>query len=147
MLIYIAAPLFSAAERRFNLELRDFIHQLSFDTYLPQLDGGELHKMVEDGMNLHEAKAALFREDLSAVKQSQIILFVLDGRVPDEGACIEAGIGFALGKTLIGFKTDYRSFMHGEDNLMITGILTGPIARDFEQLKRALEEVRMKALE
>ena len=34
---------------------------------------------------------------------------VLDGRIPDEGACVELGIAYANGKRCYGVKTDARS--------------------------------------
>jgi nucleoside 2-deoxyribosyltransferase len=142
MQIYIAAPLFSDAERRFNLEVKEFVNKLGFSTYLPQLDGGLLKDMVEKGMPLEEVKEVLFQGDVNAIKGSQIILFILDGRVPDEGGCIEIGIGFAMGKTCIGFKTDHRSFIVGEDNVMISGVLKNRVARDFDQLRDLLVNIR-----
>ena len=47
------------------------------------------------------------------------ILFVFDGRVPDEGACFELGYCYAKGKRCIGYKTDARSFIDGYDNVML----------------------------
>jgi nucleoside 2-deoxyribosyltransferase len=143
-LVYIAAPLFSDSERHFNLELKSFVESRGFSTYLPQLDGGVLADLLQAGMELQEAKALLFQRDIEAIHAAQIILFVLDGRVPDEGACIEAGIGYALGKQCIGLKTDHRSFIAGDDNLMITGILNREIARNFEDLAALLQKARRR---
>jgi len=41
VLIYLAGPLFSEAERRFNLELTQRLEALGFDIFLPQRDGVE----------------------------------------------------------------------------------------------------------
>jgi nucleoside 2-deoxyribosyltransferase len=41
VLIYLAGPLFSASERRFNLELTHRLEALGFDVFLPQRDGVE----------------------------------------------------------------------------------------------------------
>ena len=67
------------------------------------------------------------------------MLVILDGRVPDEGACVEIGMGFALGKECIAYKTDLRSFISGEDNLMISGVIRNRIAKDFAGLQELLE--------
>ena len=40
-LIYFAAPLFSAAERRYNLLLTEKLEALNFTVFLPQRDGVE----------------------------------------------------------------------------------------------------------
>lgn len=146
MHVYIAAPLFSHAEREFNLDLKEFVEAQGFTTYLPQFDGGLLADLLNSGIELQEAKSILFHRDLDAIQSSQIILFLLDGRVPDEGGCIEIGIGFALGKECIGFKTDYRSFIAGTDNLMITGVLKGRIASTFDELQMLLLETRRQVV-
>jgi nucleoside 2-deoxyribosyltransferase len=132
--VYIAAPLFSSSEQKFNLELKFFIEEKGFDTYLPQLDGGILSDMLVAGVDLHLAKSTLFDRDLQAIKESEIVLFLLDGRVPDEGGCVEVGIAYALGKICIGFKTDARTFIANEDNVMISGVLNNQIARSFDEL-------------
>ena len=49
------------------------------------------------------------------------LLFLFDGRVPDEGACFELGYCYAKGKQCIGYKTDARSFIDGYDNVMLHG--------------------------
>lgn len=141
MKVYIAAPLFSNAEKKFNIVVKEFVEEKGFETYLPQLDGGILSDLLAGGSDIVDAKSVLFSRDVEAIHKSQIVLFVLDGRVPDEGGCVEIGIAYALGKTCIGFKTDARSFLANEDNLMITGVLKGRIARDFDELGDLLVQV------
>ena len=63
-----------------------------------------------------------------------------DGRVPDEGACIEAGVAFGWDKRLIGLQTDFRAVEPGGNNLMIDGVLNYEIARDIEQLRQMLTD-------
>ena len=47
---------------------------------------------------------------------------VLDGRVPDEGACVELGMAYASGKRCYGIKSDARSVELDMDlNPMISG--------------------------
>jgi hypothetical protein len=55
-----------------------------------------------------------------------IFLFILDGRVPDEGACVELGIAYAQkrlennNKKLVGLMTDVRAaFPGGKLNPML----------------------------
>ena len=52
----------------------------------------------------------------------------MDGRVPDEGACVEIGIVYALGKGCIGLKTDARGAFEGADNPMVLGALKFRVA-------------------
>lgn len=138
--VYIAGPLFSHAERTFNVELNGLIRQMGFETYFPQEDAGLISEMVESGMDVHQARDAIFERNRLAVAESDIVLFILDGRAPDEGACIEAGIGYALGKWCIGLKTDFRTCEPGGNNLMIDGIVGYRIAGDLEQLVQMLQD-------
>ena len=137
--IYIAAPLFSDIERELNERVDAFVKNLGYETYLPQKDGGVLTELIENGMTMIEAREFLFEKDWEAVKWCDIVLVILDGRVPDEGACVEIGMGFALGKECIAYKTDLRSFISGEDNLMISGVIRNRIAKDFAGLQELLE--------
>ena len=69
-------------------------------------------------------------------------MFVLDGRVPDEGGCVELGMAYAWGKGAIGFKTDNRALdSSGDDNLMIEGCFDFKIARTIEELIKMLKKM------
>jgi nucleoside 2-deoxyribosyltransferase len=63
----------------------------------------------------------LFMLDCQHLDWCDAVLFIYDGRVPDEGACFELGYCFAKGKRCIGYKTDARSFIDGYDNVMLHG--------------------------
>jgi len=143
--VYIAAPLFSEIEKRFNLELNQFIKSLGFDTYLPQLDGGLVSELIKQDVSRKRANIIkmVFERDLDAIKKADILVFVLDGRVPDEGGCVELGIAYALGKRCVGYKTDVRSLVNGTDNLMITGILGDNVARNFSELASLLRGLKV----
>lgn len=147
--VYIAAPLFSEMERKFNLEVRDFLYKLGFDTYLPQLNGGLCLDLVKSkkpprSRESKESRRIIFAKDLEEIRNCDLFLIILDGRVPDEGACVELGIAYTLGKTSIGFKTDARVLVDGRDNLMIAEILDGKIAKNFSELELILAEIKKK---
>ena len=119
MLIYLAGPLFSAAERRFNLGLTQRLEAVGFEVFLPQRDGAELDRPPYDAMTPEERRQAMFRLDRSRILDSDVFLFVLDGRVPDEGACVELGIAHCQKylqngeKLLLGLHTDTRAAFVG----------------------------------
>jgi nucleoside 2-deoxyribosyltransferase len=126
MLIYFAGPLFSAAERRFNADLTAQLESLGFEVFLPQRDGVERDKPPYDRMSPEERRAAIFQIDAQHVFAADILLFVLDGRVPDEGAAVELGIAYAHKelmmptKRLVGLMTDSRaSFLGAKLNPML----------------------------
>lgn len=142
--VYLAGPLFNVAERRFNLEIKELLLTLGFDTYIPQEDSGLIDEFIRQGMDMHRARDQIFQQNQKAIENADIVLFVLDGRVPDEGACIESGFAFALGKECIGMQTDFRSVEPGGNNLMIDGILQYRIAHNFDELRTMLVSTREK---
>lgn len=140
-MIYIAGPLFSESERTFNMKLERFLSDLGHETFLPQRDGHELATLKDTEMDWTEASDHIFRVDTNALDRSDIVVFVMDGRVPDEGACMEIGYAYARGKECIGLKTDSRALMDGIDNPMITGALKHRVARDFCELEKMLAQL------
>lgn len=120
--IYVAGPMFSQAELKFNEEVAMILEKDGVEVFLPQRSG---YKMVDlmKKLDPDEARRLIFEKDYNAVRSADIILIILDGRVIDEGACIELGMGYAMGKACYGLKTDPRSMMNGQINPMISGCL------------------------
>ncbi len=135
MKAYLAAPLFCQGEREFNLRVDTVVRSVGLDTFLPQRDGGEAARLIRQGMDVHVVRQRLFDLDCAAIADCALFVFVLDGRVPDEGACVELGMAFARGKPCFGLQTDSRRF-DGTDsnNLMIDYALTGGIAASLDEL-------------
>ena len=124
VLIYLAGPLVSEAERRFNLELAHRLEAVGFEVFLPQRDGVE--------------------RDRSRILDADVLLFVLDGRVPDEGACVELGIAFCQKylrngeKLLVGLHTDTRAALIGGRLNPMVRVPLDYIVDDEETLLRLL---------
>jgi nucleoside 2-deoxyribosyltransferase len=139
MKAYIAAPLFCDAEKAFNLQVDTAVRAVGLETYLPQRDGGEAARLVRQGMDEHTVRQRLFDLDCTQVTDCDVFVIVLDGRVPDEGACVELGMAYAHHKPCFGLQTDSRRF-GGTDsnNLMIDYTLTGGISSSLEELTDAL---------
>lgn len=133
MLVYIAGPLFSDGERAFNERVDAIVRACGHDTYLPQRDGGRVTDLPDtiDGVDKH---IYLFRLDCENLRRCDLFLYLMDGRVPDEGASFALGFCHALGKRCVGYKTDVRTVLDGADNLMLTGGL--------EQLLHTEDELR-----
>ncbi|HUO50466.1 MAG TPA: nucleoside 2-deoxyribosyltransferase [Candidatus Paceibacterota bacterium] len=140
MKVYIAAPLFNESELERNRGMRDFVRGLGFETYLPQEDGGIAFDLIKSGARLQETRKRIFENDMEQVKTCDIFLCILDGRVPDEGLCIELGYAYALGKTCVGYLTDKRSLDEYGINLMIEGCLPD-IAHSREELHDILTKL------
>lgn len=120
---YIAAPLFCDAEKTYNLAVDAALRTADITTYLPQRDGGEGAAMVAAGMDPVQVREQLFSADVNAVHRCDLLVMLLDGRVPDEGACVELGLAHAWDKPCFGLQTDIRRFADQSNNLMIDSIL------------------------
>jgi nucleoside 2-deoxyribosyltransferase len=144
--IYFAGPLFSQAERGFNLQLTDKLEASGFSVFLPQRDGIEIVKPPYDQMTHSELTRTIFTTDRDKILEADIFLFILDGRVPDDGACVELGIAYAQkqllqrDKLLVGLHTDFRDTSE-RINFMILGALD-TIVHNEDSLISVLEEYR-----
>jgi nucleoside 2-deoxyribosyltransferase len=132
--VYIAGPLFSHAELAFNEKVNAHLQNLGFETFLPQRDGYLLSDLMSEYSDLQDAVNAIFAKDVEEIKKCDIVLIILDGRVPDEGACVEIGLAYAYNKQCIGFKSDSRSLMSNMDNPLLVGVLKGRIAKSLPEL-------------
>jgi nucleoside 2-deoxyribosyltransferase len=136
--IYLAGPLFSQAERDFNLMLRDKLVGMGFSVFLPQEDGEDnIYNRVEDKQRI------IFENDVRGVDTSDIVLAVLDGGSDvDSGTAWEMGYAYAKGIPVLGLKTDFRTF--GEEgivNLMMEMAIEA-LERDVESILKVLEDYR-----
>ena len=120
--IYLAGPLFSEAERSFNIKLKTMLEQY-VDVYLPQEDGGLLVEMIAAGMPVGPAKQQVFQGDMMAIRNADVLVIILDGRSIDEGAAFELGCAYTLDKPCYGLKTDPRQLLKVGDNPMIVAAL------------------------
>mgnify|MGYP003981738111 CR=1 FL=1 len=46
----------------------------------------------------------------------------INGRVPNEGTVVEAGIAWNAGKKIVIYKTDLRTLLKGSDNPLLSGL-------------------------
>ena len=138
--MYFAAPLFSQSEKGYNLKLTKVLEDHGYEVFLPQRDGFLAPEL--EGLTEEELTKIIFDKDVSEVLNADIVFVLLDGRVPDEGACVELGIAYANGKRCYGFKTDARSV---EINLELNPMITGCFIKlfkdyDGESLLKSMEQ-------
>ena len=134
--IYLAAPLFSDAEREFNCKLRDQITKRGFSVFLPQEDSNDTTNMRHE-----EKQSHIFQQNLAAIDNSDIIVAILDGGSDvDSGTAWELGYAFARKKTVLALKTDFRTLgSEGIVNLMIE-VSVDALATEVSGLMDALEQ-------
>ncbi|HEX4548955.1 nucleoside 2-deoxyribosyltransferase [Pseudomonas sp.] len=116
--IYLAAPLFNEMELSYNKSLKALMEPY-FNVFLPQEDGLLLREIVASGVSKDIAERMVFDADIQAMRDSDLIVAVLNGAHIDEGVAFEIGYCFAMGKRCIGFKNDVRQALPTGNNPMI----------------------------
>ena len=145
--VYFASPMFNQAEKEYNLKITKLLEEFGYQVFLPQRDGIEAAKL--EGKTEEELIKMIFDLDAGQVRKADIVFMNIDGRVPDEGACVELGIAYGIGKRCYGFKTDSHSVEMGLDmNPMISGCMI-KIFKNFdgdkmiEELKQYLSKHKL----
>lgn len=112
--IYLAAPLFSEAQKIYNAGLAGLLASRYYSVHLPQ--------NFEDTAESRSKKREelIYRWNLAALKNSDIVVAVIDGSDADSGTAWEMGYATALGKRVIAIRTDFRRYSDNElVNLML----------------------------
>jgi len=137
-LVYCAGPLFTPKEREEMAELAEAIERAGWGTFLPQRDG-ILCEQLSGKIDVELLDEIVFAIDLyNVVHRCSALVVNLNGRVPDEGAIVEAAVAWASGKPVVGYKTDARSLLKGRDNPLITGICNCGIAASVDEVVKLL---------
>jgi len=137
-LVYVAGPLFSQAEREFLEKMVSSLARTSGldperDFFLPHRDGGELGKGPTRGR--------IFGLDISTLRQTQIVVALLDGQDVDSGTCIELGYAYALGKKVFGIITDFRSYCTNDHEPHIPNLMVWGVCEEGNTLFHSLPEL------
>lgn len=133
--LYLAGPLFSEADRRYNLHLKETLERAGFRVYLPQLAGETApHRSPEEDR-------ALFLRHRNALDESDMVVANCDGPDTDSGTAWEMGYAVARGKPVFALRTDHRYLDdHRRINLMLAE--SARLATSLEELLRVLSSGR-----
>jgi nucleoside 2-deoxyribosyltransferase/predicted secreted protein len=132
--VYLAAPLFSAAEKEYNIRLSDLLTSHFYDVYLPQHVGDNT---VERDQGYHRE---IFRRHLDALDASDVVVAVIDGADADSGTAWEMGYAYARGLPVLAIRTDFRMAGHHEHvNLMLEQ--SSRVVRSADELLNSLGAV------
>src|SRR5712664_3612763 len=97
--VFVAAPLYNDAERRFNASVAAALRAEGYNVWLPQEA-----PFIQKGTATE--KRRIFEGDMEALKESDLVLAILDGAQVEEGVAFELGVAYASGKQLLGLRTD-----------------------------------------
>lgn len=129
--VYLAAPLFSAAERSFNATLAAFLAARGLRVYLPQADGDDCAARTPTTIR------NLFDRLVAALEASDVVVAVIDGADPDSGVAWEMGYATARGIPVVALRTDFRRVGDCEHaNLMLE--CSSSVAGSFDRLAALL---------
>ena len=110
--VYLAAPLFSDAEKAFNLVLRSILAAQGYAVYLPQETG--------EGIEGRDRDEEIFNSHIRALDNAARVVACCDGADTDSGTAWEIGYAVAKGIPVIALTTDRRRPWAGKRvNLMI----------------------------
>ena len=137
--VYLACPMFCQGEKDFNLKIAHALEEYGYKVFLPQRDGLEAALLKDKSEE--EVVKIIFDLDYKRVREADIIFMNLDGRVIDEGANVELGMAFALGKRCYGCKTDTRTLQYAMDN---NPLVTGCMIKIFKNYDgdKLIKEIR-----
>ena len=115
--IYLAGPLFSLAEKEFNILFAQMIESgmKNVEVILPQKRAAKFLSL-ENGMKL------IFEDCLKMVDEADIVVAVLDGPDADSGTSVELGYAYSVKTPIIGVRTDFRISEDRGLNLMLSNI-------------------------
>ncbi|MBS7288137.1 MAG: nucleoside 2-deoxyribosyltransferase [Candidatus Freyarchaeota archaeon] len=134
MRVYLSAPLFCDAERTFNEVVAAALREAGFEVWLPQK-----LPLIKSGSD--EEKRSIYLSNISVLRDCDVVVAVLDGVDVDSGVAFEIGYATALGKPVIGLKTDHRTFSKMEEVNLMLEVSIRTICRTISELVESLTKV------
>ncbi len=112
--VYLAAPLFSQVQRRWNRMLARAVEKAlpGARAFLPQ------DLKVGGRFNDRRHFGPIFKTLIGALTKADVVVAVLDGADADSGTCFEMGFAVARGIPVVGVRTDFRQSQERGVNLM-----------------------------
>ncbi len=115
MMVYLAGPVFTLAERRFNEELAGELERLcpALQVFLPQRYDKELQGSPDFSRRM-------FARLTGALDSCNVVVALLDGPDADSGTSFEMGYARGRGRKVVGVRTDFRGSEGHRVNLMLS---------------------------
>lgn len=162
--VYLAGPMFSDGDKMEQRALAADLEAAGFSCYLPQKDGIEvasvmqllndpalhgsamLEPLVLDRCIAWVTRAVVSLDIFQVVQGCQCTVLNIDGRVPDEGALVEATLAWSTGHPVVSYKTTAISELDGNNNPMV-GVVGGwaPVPADSRAVVAALKAAEKSA--
>lgn len=127
--VYLAGPLFTDAERQYNLIVKEKLEEKGLDVFLPQ--------ELDIDFSSEAWQSDTFNANVKHIDDSDIIIAILDGPICDDGTSWEVGYSWAKGKKIFGLRTDFRTV--GPEG--IVNLMLGCSIDIFNDIETLIEEV------
>jgi len=137
MKIFLSASFFSDAERNFNKLIARKLRNAGCHVWLAQE-----HPFIKSPSL--EEKKKIYKTDIEALQKSDAIVAILDGIDVDSGVAFELGFATALGKPIVGFKTDTRTFSFIENINLMLEVSFLKICRRIEEVVSILDRLKTR---
>ena len=130
--VYLAAPLFSQAEKDYNNRLAALLSSHFFEVYLPQEMGDDSHQRDR------VAHQEIFSRNIQKLGTADMVVAVIDGPDADSGTAWEMGYAYAHKIPVIAIRTDFRmAGRHEYVNLMLEQ--SAVLVRSMKELLNAIK--------
>ena len=131
--VFLAAPLFSEAEQKFNFRIARKLRKDGHVVWLAQ-ETILAQEATHDNREIYETC-------ISMLKESNAVVAILDGSTVDAGVAYEMGFAKALNKPIIGLRTDLRVFSKVHEVNLMLEISLIKICRNVDEVLSALASV------
>lgn len=131
MKIYVAGPLFTDAERVYNITVAEKLRAEGYDVFLPQ----------ELPINFKDKKWQLntFMSNVGEIDNADVMVAILDGPMCDDGTSWEVGYAYGQCFSIYGLRSDFRTAgPEGQVNWMLGESVVG-IYKTVEDIIEALK--------
>lgn len=108
-MIYLATSLFTRAEQSFGYQLTRSLEMCGTTVYYPWRDAGDAELRERWPEDWQRINTRICESNLRAISQADAIVAVLEGADVDSGVAMEVGYASALGKSIWGIRTDFRT--------------------------------------
>jgi nucleoside 2-deoxyribosyltransferase len=133
MKLYFAGPLFTAAERDWNVALAGALRDAGHEVFLPQEQ--------EPGKDA----PGIFSTDVGGIDWADALVAIMDGADPDSGTCWEVGYAYRK-KPIVLVRTDLRR-NEGSGGSGYNPMLTESATLRIEAVAAPIDEVARQLLE
>ncbi|HSV40578.1 MAG TPA: nucleoside 2-deoxyribosyltransferase [Nocardioidaceae bacterium] len=119
MKLYLAGPLFTTPERRWNEAMAARLEAHGHEVHVPHLNPPTAF-----------TAALIFQNDKEGIDWADGVVAIMDGADPDSGTCWECGYAYGVGKPVVLFRSDMRASGDSSDmpyNAMLIGSATAHV--------------------